>query len=222
VSPEPPRPLRAVLFDWDGTLVDSAEASYRCYARVFPLLGIPFDRSHFERTYSPDWYRTYRALGLPEEKWAEADALWLEHFGRECAVLLPGAAEALDELGRASLALGIVSSGERERVAREMAGLGLTRTFRAVVGGGDSAYRKPHPEPLQLALSRLSAAPDESVYVGDSPEDIEMGRAAGVYTVGIPGPFPNREALVASRPDLLADGLRQAVSRLLGTGGGSG
>ena len=54
--------LRAVLFDWDGTLSDSAEASFRCYARLFPEYGIPFARHDFQRTYSPDWYRTYTQL----------------------------------------------------------------------------------------------------------------------------------------------------------------
>ena len=63
----PPRPLRAVLFDWDGTIVDSAEASFRCYVRLFESYRIPFDRERFQRTYSPDWYRTYTTLGLPNK-----------------------------------------------------------------------------------------------------------------------------------------------------------
>ena len=50
-----PHPV-AVLFDWDGTLVDSAEASYRCYVRLFDSYGIGFDRTRFERTYSPNWH----------------------------------------------------------------------------------------------------------------------------------------------------------------------
>ena len=69
--------LRAVLFDWDGTLVNTAEASYRCYEKLFGSYGIAFDREAFRRTYSPNWHLTYSALGLAEERWAEADARWL-------------------------------------------------------------------------------------------------------------------------------------------------
>ena len=61
-----PPTLKGILFDWDGTLVNSAEASYRCYVRLFEYFGIGFDRSSFERTYSPNWYRTYLDMGLPE------------------------------------------------------------------------------------------------------------------------------------------------------------
>jgi beta-phosphoglucomutase-like phosphatase (HAD superfamily) len=70
--------LRAVLFDWDGTLVNTAEASYRCYEKLFGSYGIAFDRDAFRRTYSPNWHLTYSALGLAEERWAEADARWLQ------------------------------------------------------------------------------------------------------------------------------------------------
>lgn len=153
---DPAARLRAVLFDWDGTLVDSADASYRCYERLFGEYGIAFDRARFERTYSPNWHRTYEALGL----------------GRECWV-------------------------------------------DGVTCGDDTRRRKPDPEPLRLGLSRLGVAAPAAAYVGDSPEDVEMARAAEVYAVGVPGGFPNRAALAASAPDLLAPDLSAAADALL-------
>jgi HAD superfamily hydrolase (TIGR01549 family) len=75
--------VKAVLFDWDGTLADTAEASYRCYVRMFAELGIAFDRETYARTYSPNWYLTFRALGVPEEQWSHADTRWLAHFAEE-------------------------------------------------------------------------------------------------------------------------------------------
>ena len=208
--------LAAVLFDWDGTLVDSAEASYRCYVRLFDSYGIGFDRACFERTYSPNWQRTYEAVGLAPELWPEADRRWLEHYGREETRLLPGAREALARLDAAGIAQGIVTSGDRSRVARELHELDVGRYFKTTVYGGDTEERKPHPEALLLALGRMAVAPGVSAYVGDSPEDVEMARAAGVRAVGVPGGFPNREALAASRPDILAPDLASAVSLLLG------
>ncbi|HET9316196.1 MAG TPA: HAD family hydrolase [Vicinamibacteria bacterium] len=211
-----PRELRAVLFDWDGTLVDSAEHTFRCYVAVFDRFGVPFDRAAFERTYSPDWYRTYRTLGLDECHWPEADRLWQTHYATDAAALLPGARECLQRLREAGLALSVVTSGERERVEREQANLGLAGTFEVMVCGGETRERKPHPAPLLMALGRLGLPASGSAYVGDSPEDVEMARAADVYTVGIPGGFPNREALARSRPDVIASSLADAADRLLG------
>ena len=208
--------LRGVLFDWDGTLVNTAEASYRCYQKLFSGYGIAFDRGAFQRTYSPNWHLTYSALGLPEERWAEADARWLSHYGQEQVVLIEGAREALLRVHDAGLVAGLVTSGDRVRVARELDALGVAPLFQVVVCAEDTVQRKPHPEGLRLALRRLALPPHEAAYVGDSPEDVQMARAAGVWAVGIPGGFPNREALAASRPDLLAPDLLSAVNALVG------
>jgi phosphoglycolate phosphatase len=208
--------LAVVLFDWDGTLLDSAEASYRCYVRLFDSYGISFDRATFSRTYSPNWHRTYEAVGLAPDRWPEADQRWLDHYCAEQSRLVPGARDALARLDRAGIAQGIVTSGDRTRVSRELSGLDVERYFRTVVFGGDTAHLKPHPEALLLALARLAVAPDRAAYVGDSPEDVEMARAAGVRAVGVPGGFPNREALAASRPDVLAPDVLAAVNALVG------
>jgi len=207
--------LQAVLFDWDGTLVNTAEASYRCYVKLFGSYAIPFDRDTFQRTYSPNWHLTYDAVGLPLERWAEADQRWLEHYCQEEVTLLEGARDALLRVRGAGLAAGLVTSGDRVRVARELELLGLAPLFRTVVCGEDAANRKPHPEPLLLALDRLAVRPGEAAYVGDSPEDVRMAQAAGVLAVGIPGAFPNREALAAARPEVLAGSLLTALDRVL-------
>jgi phosphoglycolate phosphatase-like HAD superfamily hydrolase len=72
----------------------------------------------------------------------------------------------------------------------------------------DAHRRKPDPAPLRLALRRLKASPEEAVYVGDSPEDIEMARRAGVRPIGVLGPFPTEARLRAARPDALLASVR--------------
>ncbi|MBI3932921.1 MAG: HAD family hydrolase [Acidobacteria bacterium] len=208
-------PGRAVLFDWDGTLADSAETSFRCYVRLFGSFGIAFDRVRFEATYSPNWYKTYAAVGLPQERWGEADALWIDLYRDETPALVPGAREALERLRDAGRARGLVTSGSRERVAQDLVVLGVDGLFGAIVCSEDARLKKPHPEALLLALDRMGTEPGRAAYVGDSPEDVEMARAAGVFSVGVPGGFPNRRALRASAPDLLASDLAEAVQALL-------
>jgi len=208
-----PRPLRAVLFDWDGTLADTAEASFRCYVRMFADLGIPFDREAYRRTYSPDWYHTFRCVGLPEESWADADERWLRYFAEETVALIDGAREALEALARRGVTRAIVTSGSRPRIERELVAHGLH--FADVVCGHDTPRRKPHPDPLHLALSRLGVAPSEAAYVGDSPEDVLMAKAANVYAVAVPGAYPNRDALAAAGADVIAEDLARAVDALV-------
>jgi HAD superfamily hydrolase (TIGR01509 family) len=210
------RGLEAVLFDWDGTLANTAEASYRCYEKLFGSYGIAFDREAFRRTYSPNWHLTYSALGLPEERWAEADTRWLGHYCEEEVVLIDGAREALLRVRDAGLRAGLVTSGDRVRVSRELTDLGMAELFQALVCAEDTTERKPRPEPLLLALEKMRLAPGQAVYIGDSPEDVEMARAARVRAVGIPGGFPNRESLAASRPDVLAPTLGEALDHVLG------
>jgi HAD superfamily hydrolase (TIGR01549 family) len=207
--------FRAVLFDWDGTLVNSAEGSYRCYVRLFASFGIRFDRATFERTYSPNWYRTYAEMGLPESQWSTADARWLELYASEGNELIAGAKQALVRLNDAGLVQGLVTSGSRERVAKDIVSLEVQDYFCTVVCAEDVMRKKPDPEALLFALERVSVAPADTAYVGDSPEDVAMARAAGAFSVGIPGGFPNRAALRASAPDLLADDLAAAVTALL-------
>jgi pyrophosphatase PpaX len=204
--------LRAALFDWDGTLVDTAEASFRCYVRMFEEMGIAFDRETYARTYSPNWYQTFRMLELAEERWPQADERWLAHFAGEPIDVIDGARELIDALRSRGTATGIVTSGSRERVQRELALHGLA--MDACVFGCDVEEKKPHPQALLLALERLQLKPEDAVYIGDSPEDIVMARAARVPSIAVPGGYPNREALMASGPDAFAESLHDVLGVL--------
>ncbi len=213
------RPLRGVFFDWDGTLVDSAEASFRSYVRLFSGYGIAFDRDRFATTYSPDWYRTYEAVGLSRDHWHEADARWIELYNGHETRLLPGAAAGLARLKAAGLITGLVTSGSRPRIERELETLALSRQFDRIVCCEDVRARKPDPEPLRVALEALSIESSSAAYVGDSPEDVAMSKAAGVFVIGLEGGFPNGQALRASGPDVLAGDLAQAMELLLSRAG---
>jgi HAD superfamily hydrolase (TIGR01509 family) len=209
----------AVLFDWDGTLVDSAGATFRCYQRLFGSYGISFDRKRFEETYAPDWYQTYRLLGLPEQVWAEADARWLALYAREGTPPVAGARLALERIAAAGLTQGLVTSGDRRRIEAELKALGFDRYLKPLVCAGESPRPKPAPDPLLAALERIDVSPSEAVFVGDSPEDVRMARAAGVCVIGIPGGFPNRQGLQEAQPDHLADSLAAAVDQIFARAG---
>jgi pyrophosphatase PpaX len=147
----------------------------------------------------------YRTLGLREELWPDADARWLHHFRDEHPELLDGAWEALAALRARGILLGIVSSGTRSRIERELRRLNLDGTFGALVCNEDVARRKPHPEGLELAMAALGRSPGECCFVGDTPEDIAMGRTAGVLTVAVPSDYLGPVPVAASGADLLIE-----------------
>jgi HAD superfamily hydrolase (TIGR01509 family) len=202
-----PFATRAVVLDWDGTLLDSYAADARAYLAMFRTLGIGWGMHELEQHYSPDWYRVYRAAEMPRAIWARADRLWRRAYRAERPALLPGARRIMRLLER-DFILGLVTGGSRGRVRRQLREFDFARHFAACVFSEDVFRKKPHPAPLKLALKRLRAAPEECVYVGDAPEDIEMARRAGVRSIGVFGPFPSATRMRAARPDMLLRSIR--------------
>jgi pyrophosphatase PpaX len=199
---------RAVLFDWDGTLLNSYQADLRAYLSMFHALGIHWTERELALHYSPNWLRVYRAALLPRSKWMEAGRLWTRAYKLENPPLLPGARRVLRLLAQ-KFDLGIVTSGNRQRVRRQLRQLELASYFSACVCSEDAAKSKPHPAPLLLALQRLRRAPEHCVYVGDTAEDIEMARRAGVRAIGVFGPFPTAARLRAAKPDVLLNSVQE-------------
>jgi HAD superfamily hydrolase (TIGR01509 family) len=204
---------RVVLLDWDGTLLNSYAADLHAYLAMFRAFEIEWGARELERHYSPDWYQVYRAARLPRSKWGQADRLWRAAYLAEHPPLLPGARKAVRTLEQ-KFRLGLVTSGSRWRVRRQLRDLGLRDFFSACVCCEDAPKRKPDPAPLEVALKRLRAEPDECVYVGDAPEDIEMARRAGVKPIGVLGPFPSSKRIRAARPDLLLRSIEELPRHL--------
>jgi HAD superfamily hydrolase (TIGR01509 family) len=204
--------IDTILFDWDGTLIDSAQSAFNAFQKAFCDLGIPVVFDVYERIYSPNWYIMYQTLQLPEEKWQEADDLWLMHYGKETPDLVPGVRPAVMELRRRGYVLGIVTSGSQSRVGRELDAIGMSENFRTVVCNEDVVNKKPHPEGLHRAMNHMGKRPEACCYVGDSPHDMEMGKRANIRTIGILSRYPSSKKLSSAHPDFCFD----SVTQLLG------
>lgn len=212
-----PISARAVIFDWDGTLLDSFRADMRAYRAMFGALEIEFSELELARHYSPDWYRVYRAAGIPRTKWSAADRLWGVAYRKENPRLMPGARAVLAKLSR-FFALALVTSGDRRRVLRQLRQFGLRRHFPVCICGEDAFPRKPHAAPLRAAMRSMGMAAKDCIYVGDTPEDIEMARRAGVRSVGVTGPFPSSARLRAAHPTVLLSSIRELPGALQAPG----
>jgi pyrophosphatase PpaX len=199
--------MRAILFDWDGTLVDSLGAFQHANATVMAAFGLPWDEAIYRRNYVPDWRLMYLKLGVPGDRLDEANELWHATFAQaEDVVAFDGVPDALARLDRAGSRLGIVTAGHRAIVEPQLRRTGLGELLPVRVYGDDLPVHKPDPAPLRRALDLLDLAghPDEVAYVGDAPTDMLMARAVGVRAVGIASVVGDPDELIRAGADEVA------------------
>jgi pyrophosphatase PpaX len=210
-----------ILLDLDGTVIDSValiRESHRHAVRtvlgrdlederLVANVGRPLleQMAAFSRERADELYRVYR-----EWNHANTAALLLAY---------PEIPDALRALRGAGRRLGIVTSKSRDAVALAWEVLPeLPGLFDVVMAAEDSERHKPAPDPVLGALARMGALPDRACYVGDSPFDIESGRAAGVVTIGVTWGFFSRAALEAAGADAIVDTPADLVRACLGDG----
>jgi len=211
--------MDAIVFDWDGTLMDSLAAVFEANAKVLGEYGVPFDETRYRAAYTPDWRVMYQRLGLPESAMEAAGDRWLELYAdTDDAQLLPGAAEALRRLADAGFVLGLVTAGDQVVVEAQMQRLGVADLLPIRVYGSDDVASKPHPEPLLRALDQLERADRAHAarYVGDVPDDMRMARAVGALGIGIEGSIGTRADLLRAGASAVFPSVSAFVDDLLG------
>lgn len=200
-------PVRAVLFDLDGTLVDSVAdlaAAVNAVLEVHgePPLPIGAVRGMVGNGIAKLVERAFAASGRPLEGQAldEAVADMMAAY-RGCltkrTVLMPGAVDAVEALRESGLHLGLATNKPLDATRAIMDHFGLAARFGAIVGGRADLARKPAPDMLLAALTRLSVDPENAVMVGDSAIDVDAARNAGMRSILVHGGYS------AADPDTL-------------------
>jgi pyrophosphatase PpaX len=176
-----------VLFDLDGTLVDSAAAilgSFHHATETVLQRRFP-DEEILARVGGTNLDHQMRLLD--SEHVDELVRVYREHNDPQYSELacFDGVVAVLGRLKSEGRRLGVVSAKRRSTVERVFDGAGIGDYFDVVVGSDDTRRHKPDPEPLVRALELLHAEPSDAAYVGDSPFDVAAARAAGVYAVAV-------------------------------------
>lgn len=197
--------FHTVLFDLDGTLIDSVRLILDSYHHTLQVHGHPArSDAHWLkglgtplRVQFADWAHDPATLDAMVLTYREYN---LRHHDARVAPY-EGVVETVRALRASGIRMGLVTSKNRAGAERGLRVAGIADAIETIVGADDVERPKPHAEPVVSAMARLGASPAQTVFVGDSVHDMESGRAAGVSTAAVLwGPF-GREELEPTRPD---------------------
>jgi len=196
--------IRGIIFDFDGTLIDSYEAireSLNHARAAFALEPLPLGKvkkmvGHgleqlIEGSIGAD--RVVDGVRLFREKY--------ETICRERTTLLPQVKETIEELDRRGYQMGIATNKPSYFARAILNALELDHLFEEVVGPNDVEHPKPDPEMLEMVMMRIGLIPEEVVYIGDMPLDVETARRAGLPVYSVATGSADRQELLDARPD---------------------
>lgn len=207
--------IKTLLFDLDGTLIDSIPLITMTFRKVFDHYGIPWENGEVLKT-----------IGLPLKEVAEhylpgraGEFIELySMFQREKQMdyikLFPGALEAVETVKSSGYSAGVVTSKRRMPALTGLEITGLNKYMDVVVTVEDISKPKPDPEPVLRALELLNNKPENAVYIGDSWYDIIAGKRAGVVTIGVTWGMASRERLMEEGPKYIVDSFAELISTL--------
>lgn len=211
------QPFRAVLFDVDGTLLDTREFILSAMEHALTRHGLAAPaRAELASQVGRPLEAIYGDFGIEAEA---ANRLVESHRSFQAenlhlAAAFPGASEMLGTLVRAGLKLGAVTSRSRRTSVRTIELAGLAPYFDIIVSAEDAAALKPDPAPLLLALGALGESHEHAAMVGDTRHDIEAGKALGMFTVGATYGFAG-EAIRESGPDVVIGEITELAGVIL-------
>jgi phosphoglycolate phosphatase-like HAD superfamily hydrolase len=215
--------LQAVMFDLDGTLIDSIPTYVRIIAAMLDHVGLPPAPRESVSAALKGGVSGFHHLVPAEmnhrreelvEAILEAGRRISERLYPGSVTLIPGAGELFHRLADAGLRIGIVSSSHAGYIQRKLSPLkeaGLDRLLEAVIVIEDTDEMKPSPAPVQACADRLGVAVDRSLFVGDADVDILAGKRAGVYTAGVLTGVDDRQTLAAEEPDVIVPGVQDLL-----------
>ncbi len=207
--------VKAVLFDLDGTLIDSAPIYYQIIDIVFERLGVPpasrktlqeaMDDGDFDWDFVLPAPMKSRKEELIDEARVIIDEIAPPMFRRQIK-LIPGAADICKKIAAQNMKIGLVTSTPTDYIFVKLAPLreaGIEKLLQVIVTADDVVNKKPHAEPLIKGSQKLEVAAEKCVYVGDTRVDIRAGNAAGMRTVGVLTGFDGYGSLKKEKPDAI-------------------
>lgn len=217
---------RLVLFDLDGTLLDSVPDLALAVDRMLTALGMMEAGEDKVRNWVGNGAQVLvkRALtGIDSPEGCEPELalfdrafpLFLEHYGACCSEksrLYPGVIEVLTALQAAQVNMGLITNKPLSFTDALMDEFSLNDYFSITLGGDSLAEKKPHPLPLLHAMEVSGVSPEHTLMVGDSRSDIKAAQAAGCKVAAVTYGYNHGEPVARYAPDLIVDNLKELIT----------
>ena len=210
----------ALLFDLDGTLIDSIELILSSARYAFEgFVGRAPTDDEWRALIGRPLVDSFREFVPHEPEVERLVARYREHqllHHDRLVHAYDGVVAVIEQFARAGYPMALVTSKADWLARRALVHVGLDDVIPVIVGCDSTSRHKPHPEPVHHALALLRAEAGDAIFVGDSPHDVEAGRAAGVYTIGVTWGAFTVEEMTRSGADLVIHdigALRPAVER---------
>jgi HAD superfamily hydrolase (TIGR01549 family) len=209
-------PIEAVVFDWDGTLVDSKRALVASFQETtIELLGAPFpvEEADIERLVQVRGQEAFEEIaGGDRDLYERIEQVFHRVYVEQQKTIeaFPGAVETIERLRAAGQRIGVATSKARIRLDLEAERTGIGPLLDVSISGDEVKVAKPDPESVIEAIRRLGASPATTLYVGDGPNDIIAARGAGAIPVAVTFGFHPDEAR-AENPDHVIDNLAELI-----------
>ena len=184
--------IRAIIWDLDGVIIDSAEAHRKAWYRLAEDLGIPYSDEQFWATFGQRNDAIIPTLVSPVsaeqvKEYSDRKEAYFREFVRDTIAFLPGAQELLSALKEAGYAQALATSTPLANIALISDVLGLKRYLSAFVSGETVPRSKPAPDTFLKAAAELGVEPAKSLVIEDSVAGIEAARAGGMYSIAVDG-----------------------------------
>lgn len=204
--------IKAILFDLDGTLLDTREFIYRAFEHTFERHNLPvIARDSLAKLMGGSLESIYEGIAPFLDCHVLCDThRSFQEANLHLSVLFPYVEITLDTLRKRGIKLAVVTTRSKRTSIRTLETAGIDAYFDVVVSGEDVTRLKPDPEPLLYALGKLGIPANQSAMVGDTEADVLAGKSAGAYTVAVTYGFAGR-GIIQSNPDLIIEDIRAVL-----------
>ena len=200
--------MKAVIFDMDGTIIDSREEVMGAYKHTLEASGLEFDHAKVRKHVGRRLEDIYQSLapGKDTEYLIRLHRSW-QADNRHLLKGYHGLDEFLADIKKLGLETGLYTSAVRTRAIAALDVLSIREYFGAIICGDDVTKPKPHHQGVMMVADKLNVSPKDVIMVGDAEHDILAGKSAGSKTIAVTHGFGSEQSLKAAKPDKIVDNL---------------
>ena len=205
--------IRNILFDLDGTLLDTNELIIQSFQYTYKMhLNKQVDKEDIIKNFGEILKITLdREFGEDSEKAIKTYRNFQTGNFEKLITIQKGVREGIIELDRQGYKLGIVTSRLNDSAIKGLKHFGLMDYFESIIGSDDTDQHKPDPTPALMALKKLEGKPEETILVGDSPFDILCGKNAGITSVAVGWSALPMDMILKYEPDYVVESMEELM-----------